>query len=185
MLSLLDEMSIDKARVVGHSMGTIVCQHMAASAPEKVIDLVLLGPLAQPPEPARPALKDRASLARSEGMKPIANTICDVALSKQSKSEKPNVQGFVREMLLRQNPEGYAQSCIALSEASQANPESITCPSLLITGDEDAVAPEANVQALCDQLPNASMHVLQDCGHWTSTEKPAEVNALINEFYSL
>ncbi len=185
MLALLDVMSIEKAHVVGHSMGTIVCQHMAAMAPERIIDLILLGPLAQPPEPARAAIQDRATLARSEGMKPIADIIADVALSKESKQDRPNVQGFVREMLIRQNPEGYALSCIALSEATQADPALIKCPCLLITGDEDVVAPEANVKVLCDQLLDADMYVLQQCGHWTATEKPKEVNAYVRKFYKL
>ncbi|NKB37793.1 MAG: alpha/beta fold hydrolase [Gammaproteobacteria bacterium] len=185
MISLLDEMDIEKAHIVGHSMGTIVCQHMAAIAPKKVIDLILLGPLAQPPEPARAALQDRAALARSEGMTAIADTIADVALSKETKLKMANVQGFVREMIIRQNPEGYAQSCNALSKATQADPTLIKCPCLLITGDEDVVAPEANVEVLCQQLPDAEMHVLQQCGHWTATEKPTEVNGYVRNFYKL
>jgi len=184
MLELLDEMNIDKVHLVGHSMGTIVCQHMVALAPDRFFDLVLLGPLAQPPEPAREALTNRAALARSEGMTSIADTIADVALSKDTKKSRSNVQGFVREMVINQNPEGYAQSCIALAEATPADPELINCPCLLITGDEDAVAPPVNVEVLCAQLANAKMHVLNQCGHWTATEKPDEVNKLIRDFYS-
>ena len=185
MLTLLDELEITQAHVVGHSMGTIVCQHMAVLAPERVKDLVLLGPLAAPPDPARAALKDRAELARKEGMTSIADTIANVALSTETKSLRPVAVGFVRELLMRQNPEGYALSCIALSEAQAAKAESISCKTLLITGDEDGVAPPANVEKLDSALPNSSMTVLEGCGHWTATEKPSEVNALIRNFYGI
>jgi pimeloyl-ACP methyl ester carboxylesterase len=185
LLALLDTMGIEKCHLMGHSMGTIVCQHLATMAPERVIDMVLLGPLAQPPEAARPAIKDRATVVRTEGMTSIADSIAEGALSKETKAERPNAQGFVRELLIRQNPEGYALSCIALAEATQAAPELIKCPSLLITGDEDGVAPEANVKLLCEQLAHSRMHVLERCGHWTPTEKPQEVNALIKAFYEL
>ncbi len=183
MLDLLDAMGIEKARVMGHSMGTIVCQHMTAMAPDRVLDLVLLGPLSQAPEPARPALKDRAGLAREKGMESIADIIADVALSKDTKASNPNVQGFVRELIIRQDAEGYALSCVALSESTQADPTKITCPTILITGDEDGVAPPANVEVLNGQLPNSEMHVLAQCGHWTPNERTQEVNTLIQNFY--
>lgn len=183
MLALLDSMGIEKARVMGHSMGTIVCQHMTEMAPERVLDLVLLGPLSQAPDPARPALKDRAALVRNEGMEGVADTIADVALSADTKASNPNVQGFVRELVIRQDPEGYALSCIALSESTQASPDKISCSTLLITGDEDGVSPPGNVDVLHNQLANSEMHVLDKCGHWTPNERPDEVNALIKTFY--
>ncbi len=183
MLAVLDALGIDKARVMGHSMGTIVCQHLTSMAPQRVQDLVLLGPLAQPPEPARGALMDRAGLARKEGMTPIADTIADIALAAATKSDLPDIQGFVREMVIRQDAEGYALSCEALSRAQQADPTTITCPCLLITGDEDKVAPPANVEALGGQLSNATVQILNGCGHWTLNEKPTEVLSSIKAFY--
>lgn len=185
MLAVMDALNIDQARVVGHSMGTIVCQHMAAKAPDRVRDLVLLGPLAEPPEPARGALMDRAALARSEGMAKIADTLADVALSTSTKDNLPNVQGFVREMVIRQDPEGYALSCEALSRATAADPSAIGAGALLVTGDEDKVAPPANVEALGGRLSGSRVEVLNGCGHWTLTEKPTEVLALMREFYGV
>ncbi|MEO0972245.1 MAG: alpha/beta hydrolase [Pseudomonadota bacterium] len=184
MLAVLDALGVQQARVMGHSMGTIVCQHMTAMAPERVQDLVLLGPLAQPPEPARGALADRAGLARKDGMTSIADTIADVALSAATKAELPDVQGFVREMVMRQDAEGYALSCEALSRAQQADPSAIGCRCLLITGDEDKVAPPANVQALGEQLSHAQVDILDGCGHWTLNEKPSQVMASIKAFYA-
>jgi pimeloyl-ACP methyl ester carboxylesterase len=153
-------------------------------APGRVQDLVLLGPLAEPPEPARGALMDRAGLARKEGMTPIADTISDVALSAATKRDLPDIQGFVREMVMRQDPEGYALSCEALSRAQQADPGAIGCPCLLITGDEDKVAPPGNVEALGSQLADATVKILDGCGHWTLNEKPREVIAAIRAFYA-
>lgn len=184
LVELLDKMEIDAVHLVGHSMGTIVCQHIAANAPKRVKDMVLLGPLAEPPDPARDALRARAEAARSEGMSGIANTIADVSLSAATKSDKPNVQGFVREMVLRQPAEAYALSCQALAAATQADPSSIDCRTLLVTGDEDGVAPEANVRKLGEQLAGSTVEVLDDCGHWTLTERPNAVVGLMQRFYS-
>ncbi|MDB4926520.1 alpha/beta hydrolase [Mucilaginibacter sp.] len=184
MFAVLDELGIDKAKVIGHSMGTIVCQHMAASQPGRVTDLVLLGPLAEAPEPARPALKDRAALVREKGMTPVADAISVGGLSEETKTTRGVVVGYVRESLMRQNAEGYAQSCIALSESVKADPEKITCKTLLITGDEDKTAPPANVEKLHAAISGSQYELLSGCGHWTISEKPNEVLALIKKFYT-
>ena len=51
ILALMKARDIKSAHFVGHSMGTVVCQHIAAKNPTKVKSLVLLGPLAAPPTP--------------------------------------------------------------------------------------------------------------------------------------
>src|SRR5437016_2323171 len=51
------------AHLVGHSMGTLICQHIAAERPEVVQSLTLLGPILEPGEAARERLTDRARLA--------------------------------------------------------------------------------------------------------------------------
>lgn len=183
MFALLDALDIDQVRLVGHSMGTIVCQHMAATSSDRIRDLVLLGPLAEPPEAARTALAGRAKSAREDGMNDIADVIADVALAAATKATKANAQGFVREMLLRQAPEAYALSCEALARAERAAAEQIRCRSLLITGDEDAVAPEDNVRALARQLGSPETLVLESCGHWTLTERPTAVIEAMRQFY--
>jgi len=179
---LLDSLDISHVHLIGHSMGTIVCQHMAVSRPDSVTSMALLGPLAEPPEPARGALRDRAELARQSGMRGISDTIADIALSKKTKRENGNVQGFVRELLIGQDPEGYAKSCVALAASEAADASLLPMPTLLITGDEDGVAPPANVEKLHQALPDSKYHVLDNCGHWTLNERPNAVCELVRSF---
>ena len=49
---------------------------------------------------------------------------------------------------MRQCPDGYARTCEALADAQPADVGAITCPTLLVTGDEDAVAPAQSVRQL-------------------------------------
>ena len=180
---LMDKLNIKSAHFLGHSMGTIVCQHIAAGSPARVKSLALLGPLAEPPQPARGALKDRAAAARGSGMVPIADTLLQVALSADSRIHQPAVAAFVREIIMRQNAEGYARTCEALAAAKSADLSKIKCRTLLITGDEDGVAPPANVQKLSRAIKGSKSIVLDGCGHWTTIEKPSEVNAALMNFY--
>ncbi|MDA0230552.1 MAG: alpha/beta hydrolase [Proteobacteria bacterium] len=180
---LMDKLNIKSAHFIGHSMGTIVCQHLAASSPARVKSLALLGPLAEPPQAARGAIKDRASAARSNGMTPIADTLVQVALSADSRVHQPSVAAFVREIIMRQDAEGYARTCEALAVAKSADLSKIKCRTLLITGDEDGVAPPASVQKLSRAIKGSKAIILDRCGHWTPIERSSEVNAALMNFY--
>ncbi len=182
-LAVMDQLDIAAAHLVGHSMGTIVCQHLAAAQPDRVRSLALLGPLAEPPEPARGAIRDRAALARAEGMVPIAETLLQVAISAETKAHRPAVVALVREILMRQDAEGYAATCEALADATAADAARIGCPTLLITGDEDGVSPPPAVQRLGQAIAGAKVVTLGGCGHWTPIEKPAAVNEALFNFY--
>lgn len=183
IVAVMDSLGAGEAHLLGHSMGTIICQHVAAKHPKRVKSLALLGPLAEPPEPARAAIRARAETARKDGMVGIADTLVNVGTSAETKAHRPAAAAFVREILMRQSAEGYAATCDALAAAKAADAAKITCPTLLITGDEDATSPPPAVQRLAQAIKGSRMVVLSGCGHWTPIEKPGEVNAALVNFY--
>ncbi len=183
VLRSLRVMGVEQAHLAGHSMGTILCQHIAAQQPSLVKSLVLLGPVLAPPEPARKAMRDRGAKARAEGMAGIADAVVTGATSGDTKNSNPVAIGFIRELLMRQDPEGYAGNCEALAGAGAADIAQIRCRTLLVTGDEDAIAPPSNVRAMAQQIPGARVVVLNRCGHWNTLERAAEVTAELKDFY--
>ena len=50
----------------------------------------------------------------------------------------------------------------------------IDCPTLIVTGDEDAVGPPSIAQELADKIGGAKTVILNRCGHWTPIEKSKE-----------
>jgi 3-oxoadipate enol-lactonase len=80
---------------------------------------------------------------------------------------------------------GYARSCFALADAPAAAVEQIEAPVLLVTGDEDIVAPPQAVRSMAEKLYRArSMRVvvLPKCGHWTPVERPEECARELRSF---
>lgn len=183
-LLVMQKAGIERAHIVAHSMGTIVAQHLAAMEPKRVASLALFGPLLAPPEPARAAIRARAAKAREGDMQPIADQLVQVSISSETKAKKPVVVAYVRESLMRQRASAYARSCDALAEMQAADTMRIDCPALLVTGDEDAVAPPQSVRAMGDRIKGSKVEVLRGCGHWTPVEKPEECISLLNGFYS-
>ena len=169
------------AHLVGHSRGALVCQHVAARTPEHVASLALFGPIVEPTDASRQRLKDRAKIARVEGMIGVADAVVAGGLSSSAKSANPLLAAYVRESHMRQDPEGFAQSCEALAAAQGADLRGLRAPTLIVTGDEDAVAPPSAAQALADRVKGAKVKVLEHCGHWTPLERPADCARLLAE----
>jgi pimeloyl-ACP methyl ester carboxylesterase len=178
---------IERAHVIAHSMGTIVALHLAALEPKLVRSLALFGPLAAPPDANRGPIRERGEKARREGepgMQAIADAIVQAATSTETRSRRPVAVAAVRESLMRQCPEGYARSCEALAQAQPADLARISCPTLLVTGEDDAIAPPQSVRAIGERIAGAQVEVLPRCGHWTIYEKPEECSDLLTRFYS-
>ena len=174
---------VEKAHVVGHSMGTIIATHLAATEASAVRSLALFGPLLAPPEPARANIRARAGRARQEGMQGIADALLQASLSSETKARRHAAVAFVRESLMAQDPEGYARSCEALAEMQPAETSRITCPTLLVTGDDDVVSPPQSVRMMGQKIAGSRVEVLRGCGHWTPVEKPDECIELLKRFY--
>jgi pimeloyl-ACP methyl ester carboxylesterase len=182
ILLILERTKTERVHVVAHSMGTIVAAHLAAAHPGKVASLALFGPLLAPPEQARIALRARAAKAREGDMQPIADQLLVGSVSSETRAKRPAAVAFVRESLMRQCPEGYARSCEALADMQPADTTRIDCPALLVTGDEDAVAPPQSVRMMGQKIAGSRVEVLRGCGHWTPVEKPEECVALLTKF---
>ncbi|MGF6527626.1 alpha/beta fold hydrolase [Variovorax sp. PvP013] len=185
LVALLDALDISSVHVVGHSLGTVVAQHLSVAHPARVRSLALFGTLVAPPDAARPGTLARAQLARSglPAMQEIADAIVQAATSKETKAQQPAVLALIREIVMRQPPEGYAQSCEALAGAQSAAIEQIRVPTLLVTGDQDGVAPAPNVAAMAARIAGSQQVVLAGCGHWTPFEQPGACAELLQSFY--
>lgn len=182
VLSVMGVLNASRAHLVGHSMGTVICQRIAEIRPEAVESLALFGPIHAPPDAARKGLKDRAAKARREGMAEISDAIVAGGTSAHSKTDRPAAIAFVRESVMRQDPAGYAATCEALAGAKGADLARIDVPVLLRTGDEDAIAPPAAQQRMADAFPAADAAVFSRCGHWTTIECAAESSRALSDF---
>lgn len=181
--AVMERNGATNAHLIGHSMGTIVCQHLAVQKPELVRSLALIGPLAAPPEAARPNIRGRAAKARAEGMTGIAGDIVQAGTSAATKASRPSAAAFVRELLMRQVAEDYARTCEALADAQAAPVEQLRCKALLIVGSEDNSSPPPSVRTLAARIPGAQVKLIDGCGHWATVECPSQVNEALLDFY--
>jgi pimeloyl-ACP methyl ester carboxylesterase len=118
-------------------------------------------------------------------MHEIALGLLNSAISAETRQRSPLAVAFVRESLMRQDSDGYARTCDALAEAGAAPVDRIEVPVLLVTGDEDGVAPPQSVRAFAEKLHAAQstrVVVLPRCGHWTPIERPEACARELRDF---
>jgi pimeloyl-ACP methyl ester carboxylesterase len=182
LAAVLDELGVTAAAVVGHSLGTLVVRALAARHPDKVSSLALLGAVRVPTDAARQAQRDRAAVLREQGTAPVAPAVVANALSAATRDERPEVAAFVRELVMRQDPEGYARNCEALAAATDPGPIAPALPLLLVTGDEDKVGPPDASRELAEAHGMATVEILPGVGHWTALEAAAATTAHLLKF---
>ncbi len=185
LIELMDKLAISEVNAIGHSFGSVLVQHLAVSHPTRVRRLGLIGPIRAPSEAAVNALTDRAALARREGLVGIANATVQVGTSAETKAHHPAIAAFLREMVMRQDTLAYAATCEAIADTQGAALETLRCPTLVLTGDEDATAPPAAARAIANAINGATFSIVARCGHWTPIEQAEVVtNHLMNFLFS-
>jgi 3-oxoadipate enol-lactonase len=182
LAALLDQLGVSGATVVGHSMGTLVVRTLATRHPGLVSRLVLLGAVAEPADAVRQAQRDRAATLRRDGTAAVAPGVVANALSETTRRDKPEVAAFVRELIMRQDPEGYARNCEALATAADPGPVDPGLPLLLITGGDDKTGPPEVSQAVAAAHGSATVTVIDGIGHWTALEAARDVTDQLLKF---
>jgi pimeloyl-ACP methyl ester carboxylesterase len=181
----MNELKLNNVNVVGHSLGGLVALHFAAKNPEKVKALVLFGPINPPPEAGQQALKGRATAVREKGMAGIADTVVGNAFAAESYKTRRAEIALAREMLTRQDPEGYALACEAAANSSPPAFDSIQSEVVVVSGKEDKVSTVQAGETTTQKIgSNAKQEVLESVGHWHMLEATDKAVDIIKATFS-
>jgi 3-oxoadipate enol-lactonase len=180
--ALIEALELPAVTLVGHSLGTLIAQHLAASKPELVDQLVLVGGISYFEPPAKDAYVKRAEMVDADGMDALVDDWLPGALSPRTAAHSPQLVGLLRDMFLRNDTASYAATCRALAKAPAIKRENIGQPTLLIVGDHDRSTPIAMTEELHRDIPVSMVRVIPSAAHWVTLEQPDAVSAAILEF---
>jgi 3-oxoadipate enol-lactonase/4-carboxymuconolactone decarboxylase len=167
---LLDELGINQAHIGGISIGGMIAQQFASDYPDRTASLILCD-TAIVIAPAS-LWRERIATVRAEGIAPLEDGIIASWVT-PAFLNGPETQGL-RAMLRRTTVDGYAGCAAAIAAADlSATTAKLTCPALILVGDQDQSTPVAAAQALV---------ILENAAHIPTVEKPLEVTAAILNF---
>jgi pimeloyl-ACP methyl ester carboxylesterase len=185
VVQLIERKTDSPVALMGHSMGTIIALKVYARIPHRVGSMIFVGGLPAPLPEAQARLRDRATMARSAGMAAVAPTIVPVVFARKSLDVIPDKVTMFQRLLAQSDAEGYAQTALALADASAVDvAPRVRVPCLCVTGTEDRYAPPAAVRRFADSIPGSMYRELPDCGHMPFFEVPQGFDDIVQRFLS-
>lgn len=178
VLALLDSLGIDRFHVVGLSLGGALAQWLAVHRGARVRSAALLCTAARFGEPSGWA--DRAAAVRAGGTEAVADAVVARWITPARAESDPDLVAGLREMVLETSAEGYAAACDALSGwDGRADLGRITCPTLVVAGDEDPSTPPEVLREIADGVPGAEFVTLSPAAHVPTVEMPDRVSEVL------
>jgi pimeloyl-ACP methyl ester carboxylesterase len=197
VLAYMDAMDIERAHVVGNSMGGRIALEVALGEPDRALTVSLLAPslafrkrrelvplvklvrpeLAAIPHPIR-AARVRAAFwglfARPERLDPAAAEVAADEFCRTYRSRSARIAFFAaaRNIYL-DAPHGKRGLWTRLAD--------LRPPALFVWGDQDRLVPASFSRHVADAIPSARQVVLPECGHVPQVELADQTNGLIRE----
>jgi 3-oxoadipate enol-lactonase len=185
--AVLDAAGVQKAILVGNSIGGMIAMQFNLDYPDRVIGNLILSSgtaLAEnmPPE---------AAAAFRNDYQGTFGALMETAIAAKSKRERPEILEVMKAHFAVQS--NFPKHVF---DSSMADPEglfawniknklgTIRKPTLVVAGEEDQATPVAANKFLADNIPGAKLIAVKDVGHFYQLEKPLEFNATLSEFIS-
>ncbi|HEY5269071.1 MAG TPA: alpha/beta hydrolase [Anaerolineales bacterium] len=169
LIGLLDQLGIQKAAIVGHSMGGYVALAFARCHPSRLRGLGLVASQALPDAPE----KKEGRYQEAEHI--LAHGVRDVAEGMSTKlTADPVLQTKLEELMLRQRPEGLAEALRAMAERQDSTlllPE-FDFPVVLVHGLADKLIPEERARDVRDVVKRGYLTEIEGAGHMPMMEAP-------------
>jgi 3-oxoadipate enol-lactonase / 4-carboxymuconolactone decarboxylase len=181
LAGLLTAFGIERAHIVGLSLGGMVAQALAIGRPERVASLSLLATAPHLPPPDNWLM--RAKTVRAQGMRAIVEAVLGRWFSAGFAAAEPALYREWRGRLLGIDAEGYASACEAIGGLDlRAGLKSLTAPTLVVAGRDDPVTTVAMGEALAAAIPGAKLAVVERAAHLLAVERPQEVAEILAGF---
>lgn len=187
MAAVLGHAGVDRAHVVGTSLGGMVAMELAAGQPRRVDRLALVcttpgGEGAAPmPEATQRLLAEARRMEPAEALRALVAN----ALSPGARDLDPELTDRICALRAErpQDPRGWeGQAAAGTTYDAGGRHEAITAPTLVVHGTEDVVIDPANAALLAQRIPGARLEWLKGAGHLLFWEQPERFAAVVADF---
>ena len=179
VLEVCQVLDVQRAVLVGLSMGGAIAQHFALTHPERVRALVLVD--TTPHGLGEDVNVDNVLKAIDElGVVVASQNVIDRSFGSTTSAQ---LLEFAKAEVA-QTPAFVARQAIASLNAtdSRARLGEIRVPTLILVGNEDIITPPSESEVLAKGIPDSRLEVIADAGHFPMLEQPRAFNRLLADF---
>src|SRR5262249_11893620 len=195
VIAVMDALKIEKAHVVGHSMGGYTALHVGMRYPQRCISLVAAGcgwgstPHAAQRETMKAMAAEAGKSVAAQDIASAAAKYADAPMRQAFKHKDPRGYGEFAKMLAEHSALGHSMTMLNLQLKRptlwemEAELKRLTVPLLVIVGDEDDLCLDGSV-FLKRTVPSAALLAVPRAGHNITAEEPAAFNAALADLFA-
>jgi pimeloyl-ACP methyl ester carboxylesterase len=190
-VAVLDALEIERAHVIGMSMGGFAALHLGLDHPERVLSLVAAGcGYGAHPDAREGFRRESQAIAdafRQEGSAALAERYAVGPARVQLQNKNPEAWNLFARHLAEHSAEGAALTMLGVQRERPSLYEAkdrlaqVRVPALILAGDEDDGCLEASLM-LKRTIPSAGLALLPKTGHTSNLEEPGVFNATVERF---
>jgi pimeloyl-ACP methyl ester carboxylesterase len=170
--------------LAGLSMGGYAAQEIMREAPERVLKLALLDTSARADTPEQTARRrGLIELSEKGEFHGVTPRLLPMMLHPKHLADK-TLAAIIMGMAERVGKAAFLrqQKAIMRRPDGREDLKRIACPTLVLCGREDELAPLARHEEMAGLIPGAVLTVIEECGHLSTLEKPDEVNVAMRRW---
>ena len=195
VIAMMDALKLDRAHVVGHSMGALTALHVGIRYPQRCISVTAAGcgygssADKKVVEETRAASRETGKMFASEDIKTAAVRYADGPTRQAHKNKDPRGYAEFVRMLSEHSAQGHSLTMINLQAKRptlwdmEAELRKFSIPLLVVVGDEDDWCVDASI-FLRRIAPTAGLMVFPRTGHTLTSEEPEKFNGALAEFFA-
>ncbi len=183
--AILDALGVEQTILAGLSMGGYIAFAFWRRHPERVKGLVLLATRAgADSEEARQNRFQTIESVRQNGLDPLIEGMLPKLLAPSTLRGKAHVVRKLRHIMQCSTEDGVVAALRAMAHRPDSRPtlSTITVPTLVVAGREDAIIPLEESEEMALAIPDARLRVLGQAGHLVTMERPRLTTRLLDAF---
>ena len=180
VVRLLRALGVERAHLVGLSLGGMVVQQFALDYPLATASLVLADTLCGTPAGFDGVMRDALRFIEENSMAAVAQARITNAFSD---AVDPAIRDYMIDRVAQNDKAAYvraARSAFGFSVGDRL--AEITAPTLVVIGDQDRVTPPPLSEAIAAHIAGARLACIAGAGHISNIERPQEFNRVVLEF---
>lgn len=183
VLAVMRQLNIEQAVIGGLSMGGYVTFAIHRKAAQRFSAMLLADTRAEADTPEGRAGRDKMQTAvRAEGPQAAADAMMAKLIG--ARASEPARVAVVRDIILRNPSDGIVAALEGLKTRPDSTPQlaNITCPTLVIVGDQDELTPVPLSEAIARQVRHSELVLIPGAAHLSNLEQPQAFNRALWTF---
>ncbi|WP_321333920.1 alpha/beta fold hydrolase [Breoghania sp.] len=174
----------ERFSVVGLSMGGYIALELVRQAPGRISRLALLNTLARPDTPEQTEHRERLIALANDGKFDRVAPALFPKFVAPARTGDETLRETVEEMAHETGPQAFIrqQHAIIARIDQRPNLAAITCPTLVLAGEQDRLMPVEVVRELHEGIPASRFECLSGCGHLSTLEQPTDVIRILKDW---